>query len=155
MFPIFWYLRQLFHKNNFITFCRPFLAHASYLWYNSSIIIIVKFFIFVFRRSSVPAQVKIAPEPINPAGNKMVSFSFFPKNYYKPWLTQNLKPDFFHSDVYHMLTRILLSKGSQRDVVYLDWPIALSYLSPNAGGGEGFQFLSQWVQLYTWSTNKL
>jgi hypothetical protein len=25
-------------------------------------------------------------------------------------------------------------RGSQRDVVYLDWPIAPSYMSPNAGG---------------------
>jgi hypothetical protein len=42
---------------------------------------------------------------------------------------------------------------SQRDVVYLGWPIAPSYMSPNAGGG-GLQGLNQWVQLCTWSPNK-
>jgi hypothetical protein len=31
----------------------------------------------------------------------------------------------------------LLGRGLQRDVVYLDWPIAPSYMSPNAGGGGG------------------
>ncbi len=39
-----------------------------------------------------------------------------------------------------------------RDVVYLGWPMAPSYMSLNAGGGGG---LSQWVQLYTWIPNKL
>ncbi len=42
--------------------------------------------------------------------------------------------------------------GLQRDVVYLGWPIAPSYMSPNAGGGgEGrdLQGLSPWAQLYT------
>ncbi len=29
------------------------------------------------------------------------------------------------------------TKGSQRDVVYLGWPIAPSYMSPNAGGIRG------------------
>ncbi len=38
--------------------------------------------------------------------------------------------------------RWLYSQGSQRDVVYLGWPIAPSYMSPN-GGLRG---LSQWVQ---------
>ncbi len=33
----------------------------------------------------------------------------------------------------------------QRDVVYLGWPIAPSYVSPSAGRGGA----SQWVQLYT------
>jgi hypothetical protein len=28
-------------------------------------------------------------------------------------------------------------RGSQRDVVYLGWPIAPSYISPTAGGGRG------------------
>ncbi len=45
-------------------------------------------------------------------------------------------------------------RGSQRDVVYLGWPIAPSYLSPNAGVA-GSQTLSQWVQLCIWSPNKL
>ncbi len=38
----------------------------------------------------------------------------------------------------------------QRDVVYLGWPIATSYMIPNAGvrGGE-LRGLSQWVQLCT------
>jgi hypothetical protein len=40
-------------------------------------------------------------------------------------------------------------KGLQRDVVYLGWPIATSYVSPNAGGGGELRGLSQWVQLYT------
>ncbi len=42
------------------------------------------------------------------------------------------------------------TSGSQRDVVYLSWPIAPSYLNPNAGGG-GLRGLSKWVQLCTWS----
>jgi hypothetical protein len=46
-------------------------------------------------------------------------------------------------------------RGSQKDVVYLGWPIASSYKSPNAGGGRGLQGLSQWVQLCTWIPNKL
>jgi hypothetical protein len=29
------------------------------------------------------------------------------------------------------------TQGSQRDVVYLGWPIAPSYMSPNAGGWGG------------------
>jgi hypothetical protein len=54
----------------------------------------------------------------------------------------------------------LLSMGSQRDVVYLGWPRAPSYMSPNAGrpgggGGGGLRSLGQWVQLCTWSPNKL
>ncbi len=40
-------------------------------------------------------------------------------------------------------------RGLQRDVVYLSWPIAPSYMSPNAGGGGELRGLSQWVQLYT------
>ncbi len=49
------------------------------------------------------------------------------------------------------------SRGSQRDVIYLGWPIEPSYMNPNAGEGGGgrLQGLSQWVQLYTWSPNKL
>jgi hypothetical protein len=43
-------------------------------------------------------------------------------------------------------------RGLQRDVVYLGWPIAPSQMSPNAGGVRG---LSQWVQVGTWSPNKL
>ena len=41
-------------------------------------------------------------------------------------------------------------RGSQRDVVYLGWPIASTYMSPNAGGwgGEGARGLSQWVHLW-------
>ncbi len=40
-------------------------------------------------------------------------------------------------------------QGLQRDVVNLGWPIAPSYMSPNAGsGGGGLRGLSQWVQLY-------
>ncbi len=43
--------------------------------------------------------------------------------------------------------RWVLIKGLRRDVVYLGWPIAPSYMSPNAGWG--LRGLSQWVQLYT------
>ncbi len=43
-------------------------------------------------------------------------------------------------------------RQSQMDVVYLSWPIAPSYMSPNAGGGVAGG-LSQWVQLCTWSLN--
>ncbi len=42
------------------------------------------------------------------------------------------------------------AKGLQRYVVYLGWPIAPSYMSPNAGWGGQLQGLSHWVpQLYT------
>ncbi len=49
-------------------------------------------------------------------------------------------------------------QGSQRDVAYLGWPIAPSYMSHNAGGGGGegrMRGLSQWVQLCIWSLNRL
>ncbi len=36
----------------------------------------------------------------------------------------------------------------QRDVVYLGWPIALSYMSLNTGGGGELRGLSPWVVLY-------
>ncbi len=40
--------------------------------------------------------------------------------------------------------------GSQRDVVYLDWPIVFSYMSPNAGeGGEGVVAGSQPANEYS------
>ena len=45
-------------------------------------------------------------------------------------------------------------RGSQRDVVYLGWPIAPSYMSPNWGGG-GVTGSQQWVHLCTWRQNKL
>jgi hypothetical protein len=44
---------------------------------------------------------------------------------------------------------ILLTQGLQRDVVYLGWPIAHSYMNPNAGGGGSCGGLSRWVQLCT------
>ncbi len=57
----------------------------------------------------------------------------------------------------HLVLRNLRSekiRGLQRDVVYLG-PIEPSYTyEPICGGGE-LQGLSQWVQLYTWSPNKL
>jgi hypothetical protein len=34
-------------------------------------------------------------------------------------------------------------RGSQRDVVFLGWPIAPSYMSPSAGGGGVLRGLSQ------------
>ncbi len=44
----------------------------------------------------------------------------------------------------------LIIRRLQGDVVYLGWPIAPSYMSPNAGGGgTGLRGLSQWEQLYT------
>ncbi len=42
-------------------------------------------------------------------------------------------------------------RGLQRHVVYLGWPIAPSYMSPNAGGEGELRGFSQWVQLYTGS----
>jgi hypothetical protein len=45
-------------------------------------------------------------------------------------------------------------KGLQRDVIYLGWPIAPSYMSPMRGEG-GMMGLSQWVQLHKWSPKKL
>ncbi len=47
------------------------------------------------------------------------------------------------------LSRIACTRSLQRDVVNLDWPIAPSYMSPNAAGEGEFRGLSQWVQLYT------
>ncbi len=35
-------------------------------------------------------------------------------------------------------------RGSQRDVVHLGWPLAPSYMSPNAGGGVELRGLRQW-----------
>jgi hypothetical protein len=40
------------------------------------------------------------------------------------------------------------SRGLQRDVVYLGWPIAPSFRSPNAVGVGELRGLSQWIQLY-------
>jgi hypothetical protein len=48
---------------------------------------------------------------------------------------------------------MLLCRGSQRDVVYLGWPVAPSYMSPNTGGGGGVAGSSQWVPLYTGARN--
>ncbi len=45
-------------------------------------------------------------------------------------------------------------KGSERDVVYLSWPIAPSYMSPNAGGGEDPANEYSCV-VCTWSPKKL
>ncbi len=42
---------------------------------------------------------------------------------------------------------LVTSRGLQRDVVYIGWPIAPSYMSPNAEGGWQLRGLSQWVQL--------
>jgi hypothetical protein len=50
-------------------------------------------------------------------------------------------------------TATAASRLSQRDVVYLGWPIAPSYMSPNAGGG-GVAGLGQWV-MCKWSPKKL
>ncbi len=45
--------------------------------------------------------------------------------------------------------RSLFCRGLQRDVVYLGWPTAPSYMRSNAGGWGELRRLSQWVQLYT------
>ncbi len=47
---------------------------------------------------------------------------------------------------FHSLT---IQVGVRCKVVYLGWPIAPSYMSPNARGGGELLGLSQWVQLYT------
>ncbi len=59
--------------------------------------------------------------------------------------------------LYYFIRRLFMAgRGLQTDVVYLGWPIAPSYMSPNAGEGGGeLRSLSQWVQLCTWSPNKL
>ncbi len=54
----------------------------------------------------------------------------------------------------HRKNQTIRTRGSQRNVVYLGWPIAPSYVSSNAGGGE-LRGLRHWVQLYTWSPTKL
>jgi hypothetical protein len=41
--------------------------------------------------------------------------------------------------------RVVIIRGFQRDVVYLGWPIAHSYMNPNTGGGGELRGLSQWV----------
>jgi hypothetical protein len=43
----------------------------------------------------------------------------------------------------------ILSKWFRRDVVYHGWPIAPSYMSPNARGERDLRGLSQWAKLYT------
>ncbi len=47
----------------------------------------------------------------------------------------------------------LLQFGHKEMLSILGWPIAPSYMSPNAGWG--LRGLSQWVQLWRWSPNKL
>ncbi len=51
------------------------------------------------------------------------------------------------------------SRGLQRDVVYICWPIAPLIYEAQCGGKGGLRGLSQWVQLctyhVTWSPNKL
>ncbi len=55
--------------------------------------------------------------------------------YVSHWSTTS----YFVSIVTVMLgSALVLYSGLQRDVVYLDGPIALTYISPNAGGGGGF-----------------
>ncbi len=58
-------------------------------------------------------------------------------------------------------TRILFSqemvylKKSQRYVLYLNWPISPSYMSPNAGWGGEVSAMSTAVTLCTWRPNIL
>ncbi len=49
----------------------------------------------------------------------------------------------------------LYIRGSQRDVVYPGWPIASSYMSPNAGGGVAESQQMSTAVHCTWSPNKL
>ncbi len=50
----------------------------------------------------------------------------------------------------------MLFRGLQGDVVYLSCPIASLVYEPKCGlRGGGLGGLSQWVQLWTWSPNKL
>jgi hypothetical protein len=51
------------------------------------------------------------------------------------------------NQIYQSVKKIL-SRGLQRDVVYLGWPKAASHMSPYAGEGGELRGLSQWVQLY-------
>jgi hypothetical protein len=69
-----------------------------------------------------------------------------PKKYKQSSLCLKIKAK--ASKVY-IFTMLHVRRGIQRDVVYLGWPIASSYMSPNAGGGGELRGLSQWVQLYT------
>ncbi len=47
------------------------------------------------------------------------------------------------------------TRGLQRDVVYLGWPMAPSYMyEPKCGGSGELRGLSQWVQLYTGPNSK-
>ena len=81
------------------------------------------------------------------------------------WLSFHLQPhglehcgehrhkDDIHASHQGQVWHLLIQRVTKRDVVYLIWPIAPSYMSPNAGReGRG---LSQWVQLCTRSPNKL
>ncbi len=49
------------------------------------------------------------------------------------------------------------TRGSQRHVVYLGWPRASSYISPNGGGGgvAGSRSMNSAVHHCTWSPKKL
>ncbi len=50
------------------------------------------------------------------------------------WLSSNFSRCFERGQISLLPIR---GEGSERDVVYLDWPIAPSYMSPNVGGGGG------------------
>ncbi len=53
-----------------------------------------------------------------------------------PKIEFSLRFIFIHATSPHS-TSCIHSRGSQRDVVYLGWPIAHSYMSPKAGAGRG------------------
>ncbi len=76
--------------------------------------------------------------------------------FYIIWKNCRVLPNKSGNSSCHLRARIEYSssRGSHRDVVYLGWPIAHSFMSPKAGGG-GLRGLSQRVWLGTWSPNKL
>jgi hypothetical protein len=59
--------------------------------------------------------------------------------------------------VYCLLVWFLLlgTRGFQRDVVYVGWPIASSYMSPNAGGGSCGVSANEYNSTVHRSPNKL
>ncbi len=91
----------------------------------------------------------------------------FNNTFVKRWILLHVycKSTFFHASFfltefnYNMYNVIMFLKKYSTAmllyVVYLGWPIAPSYVSPNTVGGEGVSQLMNTVQLSTWSPNKL
>ncbi len=116
----------------------PFLClNLSFVMSTRSIsIFIVFYFFFLFLYHSKVGTVFHPPQP----------------TYWETTDNANLcNNDLINSCWRHSTDR---ARGSQRDVVYLGWPKAPSYMRPNAEGGGVAGTRSQWVQLCTWSPNK-